>query len=331
MSDLQWLYGLTVRSDRPLFQDRCVAEGSPVDVSISTGEPIGQHAEHPDGVSLLSHGQEGRDFYSAVRLPDGSFVLRFDGSCEFRMTPSLSHVVVHSVKGSDPALATILTTGGMLAFQLYLRSHPVLHASAVDVGGKAIAFVGHSGMGKSTMAALMCADGARIITDDVLRLDFESGCDGADVVRARLGATELRLRKGADTLLERFQGSTPHRRMSADQRHVLGLRGDADDLLPLAGIVIPRPDRRRACTALRRVEGKRAVLALLSFPRLIGWRERKVLNSQLSQLGRLASAVPVFVADVPWGPPFPVGIAAAIATAVGAAAQSGSAESSAVK
>ena len=68
----------------------------------------------------------------------------------------------------------MLVGGTLLAFVLTMRGEAVLHASAVQVGDAALAFVGASGMGKSTMATLLCADGARLVTDDVLRLDTTS-------------------------------------------------------------------------------------------------------------------------------------------------------------
>ena len=45
-----------------------------------------------------------------------------------------------------------------------------LHASAVDVGGQAIVFVGRSGQGKSTLAAAFVARGAKLLADDAVLL-----------------------------------------------------------------------------------------------------------------------------------------------------------------
>lgn len=45
-----------------------------------------------------------------------------------------------------------------------------LHASAVETGGRAIAFTGPSGSGKSTLAAALCRRGFRLFSDDTLVL-----------------------------------------------------------------------------------------------------------------------------------------------------------------
>ena len=139
-----------------------------------------------------------RRYYAATAVDQG-FRLRFFGSCDVDLDPILTRATVHPMPGADPDLLSVLVSGTLLAFVLTMRGETVLHASAVQVGDAAVAFVGASGMGKSTMATLLCADGARLVTDDVLRLDTTSSPP-----TCALGATELRLRKGADHLSERF-------------------------------------------------------------------------------------------------------------------------------
>lgn len=56
---------------------------------------------------------------------------------------------------------------------LILQGHPVLHASAVSINGRAIAFSGPSGAGKTTMARAFATAGAALLAEDffVVRLD----------------------------------------------------------------------------------------------------------------------------------------------------------------
>lgn len=312
----QQLYGLTVATATPLSGTRQAAVGASADVTIEAGPPIASNGEIPAGDVLLAYGV-GEPWYCAVRLADGSYLLRYHGACDFAISADLAHVVVRSVTHADPGLATILTTGGLLAFLLYLRGHAVLHASAVDCGGGdgAIAFVGQSGRGKSTMATLMCADGGAVITDDVLRVDF----DVSGTPRTRLGMTEFRLRKGADTLVSQFTGTAPGTRISADQRQVLQLADTARDGLPLAGIVIPTPIRDGSALHIDPLPKAEALLALLNMPRIQGWQDKGVVAMHFAHVGRIVRRVPVFTARVPWGPPFPPGIGAAVREAIAAA------------
>jgi len=72
---------------------------------------------------------------------------------------------------------------------LYGSGYPNLHASAVVIDGQAIAFLGTSGAGKSTMSAALARRGAAFLTDDVLRIDVCA--DGA--ILAHVGPPTMRL------------------------------------------------------------------------------------------------------------------------------------------
>src|SRR6478752_5214399 len=254
--DRQRLYGLTVAADRPLSQQRHASCPAP-DIMVRAGEPVARTAGRPAGTVLLEFEKSDGPGYLAIQRSDDSYLLRFDGSAEFEISADLGTVVSHRVTGAPDGIEDVLTTGGMLAFQLYLRGSLVLHASAVDVGSAAVAFTGHQGMGKSTMAAVLCAAGARLITDDVLRVDIDP--TGHRRPAARLGATALRLRKGADTLVTDFAPGACRAEASADGRQVLQLADDADDLLPLGAVVVPFPDRSGRPLRVRRLDRKRAL------------------------------------------------------------------------
>lgn len=58
--------------------------------------------------------------------------------------------------------------GPVIATLLFLRGFLVLHASAVKMDDYAVAFLGYSGIGKSTLAMAMNNQGYPLITDDIL-------------------------------------------------------------------------------------------------------------------------------------------------------------------
>lgn len=61
--------------------------------------------------------------------------------------------------------------GPILGFVLQIQQRTCLHASTVVLGQEAIAFVGPSGIGKSTLAAGLLRRGAEILTEDVAAIE----------------------------------------------------------------------------------------------------------------------------------------------------------------
>ena len=283
--DRQLLYGLIVEAPFDLHQDRAEEGAARADVVVAAGPGTDQRTT-PVGRPVLHHELAGDPWYTAWDLGADGYLLRFHDACDFEVSADLRHVVLREAYGVDPGLSRVLTTGGMLAFQLYLRGEAVLHASAVEDDDGVVAFVGYSGMGKSTMATLLCAEGAALVTDDVLRLD---------------------------------RGEPLGRRVSADARHVLQLGAGARDRRPLRAVVVPQPDRDGGELVVRRRTGTAALFELLHYPRLHGWLDERVQSAHLRHLADVARTVPVLVADVPWGPPFAPGLGAQVLRSVGEA------------
>lgn len=310
MSTITRLHGITVRSELELHQSRILPAGTPADLDVTVGHPARSLDDTPPGRVLL-HFEADRQYYTAV-ADDHGYLLRFYGTCDVRLDGELRHATVHALPQADPAILSVLLCGTVLASVLALRGAPVLHASAVEVGDDALAFVGSSGMGKSTTATLFCAEGARLITDDVLRVDLDH-----TPPRCFLGATELRLRKSAGALAEAFS-VRPGQRVTGDARDALSVPVADREELPLRAVIVPVPDKDgRRDTVVEQPDPMAAFLLLSRFPRLLGWRDGDILRRQFQQLGELIDRVPVFVAHMPWGPPFPDGLAASVRRAVG--------------
>ncbi|KAB8320251.1 hypothetical protein SD81_001080 [Tolypothrix campylonemoides VB511288] len=83
-------------------------------------------------------------------------------------------VVIDPVLGVEEALLRTILLGPILSILLRQRGLLVLHASCVDINNKAVAFMGGSGWGKSTLAAAFHTKGYDILTDDVMPIEFVS-------------------------------------------------------------------------------------------------------------------------------------------------------------
>jgi hypothetical protein len=143
-------YGLKIASERPLL-DPIHSNGEP-DVTVWFG-PIDSVSFEPD---------QGQNIW--VELP---FNLKFfiRNGCE---------IIVDVPPGIDFSLVRPHILGSGMAFVLRQRGFLVLHASCVAKGDEAIAFLGGSGWGKSTLASAFHQHGYRLITDDVMAIQMDT-------------------------------------------------------------------------------------------------------------------------------------------------------------
>jgi hypothetical protein len=100
------------------------------------------------------------------------------------------------VRGASPRTVRLTLLGQGMAVLLHQRGFLVLHASAVEIDGRVVAFLGDSGSGKSTMAAALHARGHRLVADDVAAVRI--GPDGPEVYA---GFPQLKLWPDALTAL----------------------------------------------------------------------------------------------------------------------------------
>lgn len=286
------LHGLRIRSTVPLAGFANNGAGHDVDVTWTAAKEV--TAEAPPGRLVAQAFVAGACRY--VAADDGhGWTLRVPGYCDFVVDSSRLAIECRVGPSCDPHFAAVLLAGLGVAFLLGLAGHCVLHASAVEVDGAAVAFAGASGAGKSTLAALACADGGRMVTDDLLRVGLAERptCVG--------GSPQLRLRPGATWALEAFS-DRPTPAPTVDRR--LGVCPAATDAsrLPLSVIVLPRLTRNAEGMGLTRVTGAAAVARVAGVGRVEGWKDPDVLRAQFHGLAHLAARVPVVEAVVPWRP-----------------------------
>lgn len=303
------LYGLQVHSEIPL-PAHPAPNGLPPDLRV-----------HWDGRKPISAPPAGETL-SQLLLPDGrgytlvdtgaDYILHFHQTGEFHIARDLRSVRVQLAPEIAPDIAGLLLVGNIMACLFTLSGEPVLHASAVETNGAALAFLGASGMGKSSLAGLLCAHGARFITDDLLRLQPDG-----EQWRCYPGAGHLRLRQNAAAALgENFPADLQS--AAADERVAVWFDGGAggwhfgsdsrldQQILPrLAAIIIPRLSRECRALELERIPTAKALLYLMAFPRIQESSRKEQRQRRLDFLGRIAASVPIFAAEIPWGLPFP--------------------------
>lgn len=303
------LHGLIFSSeldmDAPVIPDN-----SPCDWLVSWGG-LSTVGDHPVAGQVLME-RWFNDVQGYALTECGPFqVLRFYSTCDFRIFPGERRVEVWLDPRSSRGVASLLLAGTVSACLLMGAGECVLHASAVERGGKAVAFAGNSGTGKSTLAALCCGAGAALITDDTLRV-----CCEKVTAWCYPGTSDIRLRAGAAVLAEGFASEWVY--PTVDERTAVRT-ARADSKFPLAAIVIPQPCRTASEVELTRLSSGEAILHLHGHSRTLGWLDHGVIKAQFEVLSRIGQRVPVFKAEIPWGPPFSEKIADALFEQLGLA------------
>jgi hypothetical protein len=93
--------------------------------------------------------------------------LQYPGVVSLRATAGkVVDVDVHA--DADARVVRLILLGPLLGLILHQRGFLVLHASAVEINSKAVAFIGEKGAGKSTTAAAFNAEGYALLADDVV-------------------------------------------------------------------------------------------------------------------------------------------------------------------
>ncbi len=178
---------------------------------------------------------------------------------------------------------------------------PVLHASAVSIAERAVALVGPTGAGKSTLCAELVRGGAGFLADDGLPLYEESDggwvcAPGPPLFRLWPSALEGRLGVAAAELPRIHDGR--------DKRLLPGSRERAAPgatRLALVCVLDRRPGSQ-ATVSSSPLSGRAALVRLLEHSVLaapavpLGWAERR-----FEQLARFVSRTPVRVLSYPTG------------------------------
>jgi hypothetical protein len=299
--------GLRIRSEFPL--DLPVLDDSEWDLDVRWGHDIGDTTGPPEGEVIVQYSSDPESWYTAT-WTGSTYLFRFRNCGEFVISADLRHVLVRrDRRGERQSLLPVLVAGTLAALVLTLRGRTVLHSSAVAVHGGTLSFVGVSGKGKTTMAALMCAHGCPLVADDLLIVE------PSPPVTSLGGAHELRLRPAAAALFS--DHPTVTRRVTVDGRTAVAPRSVDPAPRPLSAIVIPTPSRDTDRLTVEQLPPSTAMIALLASPRVHGWAEPTVLMREFGVLGTIADSVPVYEAVVPWGPPFDPSVAAELLNRIG--------------
>jgi len=276
------VFGLTVRSEIPLPELLPAPEGAEADVVITLGRLPAIEGEIPENFAAT----------------DAGGVLNVAGAGRYLIRGGREILVEPDPAGSERHLRLYLL-GSAFGAILHQRNLLPLHSNAMEIAGHAVAFLGASGAGKSTMAAWFHDRGYPVLADDVCVVTL--GSDGAPL--AHPGIPRLRLWRDALEASGRDVEDHEHAFDDADKYNVRTRTSDAGSPLPLAAIyLLDRPDSGALELAITGLQGLDAIEALVANTYRGAYLvEMGATQRHLLQCVELTGQVPVFRTARVWG------------------------------
>lgn len=278
------VYGLSIEADAPI--DGALA----ADTSHEPDLRVFMHSMPSSVDPLFATPPVFDDENVTIFLDGGAYGFRYADGTRFVIDRAAS-----TIWSSAPPSATLADTatyllGPILAFVLRRRGTLSLHASAVVIGGHAVAIAAAPGGGKSTTAAAFADRGLAVVTDDVLPIVWLGGEPYAEpgYPRLRLWPETAAARYGADDALPLLSPGWTKR--------YLDVRASFPrQPLPLGAIVVLR-ERIAGAPRIARLEGHEAAMQLVANSSMTLYLDSAMRVEELDRVTALVECVPLFAA-----------------------------------
>ena len=292
------VYGLGIQVNEPLSGLRGLPPAREIDVRI-------QIRSMPSNIDQTQSVDFEEFYVSAHRNADGNPEFRASRSrhCgSVRMVYSDGTVFVidrtgSSVLATTPVDQTTEDTatyllGPIMGVVLRLRGVTCLHSSAVAIDGRAVAFVGVSGAGKSTIAAAFARLGFAVLSDDVLAIT-----ENDDHFLAHSAYPRIRLWSNSVAGLFGSADSLPLMTLGWDKRFLgLGEHGYRfqSEALPLAAVYfLGKRVVSGGETVIETVNSAEALMALVSDSYATNFQDKPLRSNEFEVLSHLVQDVPL--------------------------------------
>jgi hypothetical protein len=242
------------------------------------------------------HTTSGNISISLARL-EKDFLLRFPSLADFVVSNDGSHISAWPATGNDEETLRHLLLDQVMPRLLSHQGHLVLHASAINVNGRAIAFVGETGRGKSTLAASFHLSGYPLLTDDGLLIKEEG-----NNIKALPCYPGLRLWRESFAAL--FNESPPQKAMASysSKNRVRLHQNNKNEPVELAALFVLEKSAVEADTAAIRVSplsARDACMELVRNSFQLDVSNYKQVTSLFAAASSVAEHLPVFSLTYP--------------------------------
>lgn len=298
-----YVYGITLRSEIPLALPTD-GSGGLAQIELRTA-PASCFSDARRG---LIADPASDSWYQFGGLPDHSSYVRWEGVGEFLVSARGDQITARRFNEASPESFQVYLLGQALSFALVKCGFEPLHATTVVVNGEAVAFLGESGFGKSTLAACFLDAGYGILTDDLLvlkkkALKRDALKRDACIFMAYPGPPRIKL---FPDVARRFLGNgSSGVAMNSETRKLVLPLGAARlspapvPLKALYSLAAPRPGSRKQPVRISVLSPRESFMALVknTFNSRIVHSAR--LERQFRQTAQVVSAMPVRTLSYP--------------------------------
>ena len=292
------VFGLHLRSNRPLpgVGTPIFSTNSPrVELHLGT-RPYPESDVSPDEERLTYEGsscaETGEPALRIWRVGKDAFlrIAYLDGT-QFWLDRKRENLWARWPARSSLEETSTYLLGPILGLLLRLRGVTCLHASAVAIEDRCVAFVGPAGAGKSTTAAAFARQGYAVLSDDIVALVERDGAFHVMPAYPHLSLwpDSVKTLYGSSEALPRFSPEWEKRRLALGEG---GARFESRTL-PLGTIYVLEDRRLDPAPCVETARPPAALVSLVANTYANKILDRELRAREFVVLGRLVSTVPV--------------------------------------
>ena len=293
-----FFFGLHLRSNLPLSGVSTTNSSTDhFDVELHLGIPQEIKGEILPGSEVLTYASTetnaaGEPVLRIMTLGRGEFLrFTYEDGTEFWLDRKRENVWATWPDTESLENATAYLLGPVLGLLLRQRGVTCLHASAVAIEDRSVAFVGAAGAGKSTTAAAFARQGIRILSDDIVALTESAGS-----FEVLPGCPYLRLWPDSAKICHDSPGTLPRIIPGGEKRRLaLGNEGARFEsrLLRLGAIYLLGDRRPDPAPYVEEIRGQAALLSLVADTYGNKTLDRDLRAQEFRVLGQLVEKVPI--------------------------------------
>ena len=226
---------------------------------------------------------------------NSGYLLRFPGLADFEVSADGKTVVAYPAEGANDATIEHLYINQLVPLALSRQGQPAFHASVVTVTGGAVAFLGETGMGKSTLAASFALSDATFLTDDALLVEETGGTCMALPSHASLRLWEdsaKALATEGAPLADSVSYSSKARLLAGEKLSY------TEKPQPLVAAFVLE-DQDGSAVFIKTLNGLDRYMAWVRNSFLLDVEDRDLLGQHFDWTHRISSEVPTFALDYP--------------------------------